>query len=61
MSCVLSLQVSGQKAAAAAPGQVADAAQHPAVAGAEPAAPARARGLQGRDAGAEALQEALGL
>jgi len=53
------LKVSGQKAAATAPGEVPDAAQHPTVPGPEQASPPRLHGVQGGDAGAEALQEAL--
>ena len=55
------LKVSGQKAAATAPGEVPNVAQHPAVPGPEQASPPRLHGVQGGDAGAEALQEALGL
>lgn len=56
-----SRQVSGQKTAATAPGEVPDAAQHPAVPGPEQASPPRLHGVQGGDAGAEVLQEALSL
>lgn len=56
-----SLKVSGQKATATAPGEVPDPAQHPAVPGPEQASPPRPHRLQGGDAGAEALQEAVSL
>lgn len=53
------LKVSGQKAAATAPGEVPNVAQHPAVPGPEQASPSRLHSIQRGDAGAEALQEAL--
>lgn len=57
--CVVSLQIPGQKVAEATPGEVPDAAQHPAVPSAEQDSPPRLCSVPGGDAGAEALPEAL--